>query len=76
MVWLNVLVALLKVAGGLTDYLQQRKIIEGAQAQVALKSLEAALDAIEKSNKARKSAADKFDAGGGVPDPIDPNLRD
>lgn len=76
MTWLNVLLALLKIAGSLTDYLQQRRIIEGAQAELLKKQLEAASEIVTTTNKARADAAARFDAAGGVPDESDPNLRD
>lgn len=76
MVWLNLLIGILGVAGGLLDYLRQRELINGAQAELAKKNLEAALDITQKARAARKIAGDKFDAANGVPDDSDPNLRD
>lgn len=76
MAWLSFLIALLKAVSGLTDYLQQRKLIEATQAEIIKKNMENAVSAIEKAKSARKAAIDKFNAADGVPDESDPNLRD
>lgn len=76
MAWLSVIIALLKAVSGLTDYLQQRDLIEIAQAEIIKKNMENALNAVQKAKAARKAAADKFDAANGVPDESDKNLRD
>lgn len=74
--WLSLLVALLKVAGSLSDYLRQKQLINAAQAEVIKANMETALAIISDANKARADAGAKFDATGGVPDDSDPNLRD
>ena len=76
MAWLSFLIALLKAVSGLTDYLQQRELIEAAQAEIIKKNAENAINAVEKAKSARKAAVDKFRDAGGVPDESDPNLRD
>lgn len=76
MAWLSLLVALLKIAGSLTGYLQSKQLIDAAQADMLSKLLEDSLDIIAKAQSARNAATAKFDANGGVPDANDPNLRD
>lgn len=76
MLWFNVLVGLLTVAGSLLDYLRQRELINGAHATMVRANLTVALELIKEANDARKNAGDKFDADGGMPDASDPNLRD
>lgn len=68
--------AVLSFASAFTGYLQQRQLIDQAQAAVMKTNLEVALDTLTKAQTARDNAAAHFDATGGVPDESDPNLRD
>lgn len=68
--------AILSFASAFTGYLQQRKLIDLAQAAVLKENLEVALETLTKAQAARDAATTRFDATGGVPDESDPNLRD
>lgn len=74
--WISILLAVVKVAGSLTSYLQQKKLIEAGEANIINKNLKDALHVIETANKARDTALADFDRNNGVPDPSDKNLRD
>lgn len=76
MAWLSLLLALLQAVNSLVSYMEKKQVIEGAQADMLKSMMEAALDLTNEINAARKSAADKFAASGGVPDDKDPYLRD
>lgn len=54
MSWLALIGATLALLRSLVEYLRDRKTIDAATAEVLLKSNREALDAIEKSNKARE----------------------
>lgn len=76
MQWLSLIVALLQAISALTSYLKEKKLIEAATADLLKKQLDGASEIIAKAKAARKAAADKSAASGGVLDESDPNLRD
>lgn len=76
MAWLSLIIALLKAVSALSEYAKQKQLIDAATADLLTKQMEAAGELVQKARDARRAAADKFDAAGGVPDPKDPNLRD
>lgn len=67
---------LFRFAGSVVSYLQQRQLVDSAQAAVLAKNLESSLDTLTQAIKAREAAAARFRSSGGVPDDSDPNLRD
>lgn len=76
MQWLSLILALVKAVGALSDYLKQKQLIDAATADLLIKQMEAAGEIVSKAKAARKAAADKHAATGGVLDESDPNLRD
>ena len=76
MAWLSLIVALLKAASSITEYLKQKQIIDAATAEALKKNMETSRELISKAQTARKAATDKFDSTGGLLDDKDPNLRD
>lgn len=67
---------LFKFANAIVGYLQQRQLVDNAQAAVIAKNLENSLAILTKAISARDAAVGKFRSTGGVPDESDPNLRD
>lgn len=65
-----------RFAGAIVGYMQQRQIVDNAQAAIIAKNLESSLATLTEAINARDAAIAKFRASGGVPDESDPNLRD
>ena len=74
--WLALLRTLLSLAGSLIGYRQQKQLLDAGEAKAIKEGLEKQNDIIDKANKARIDARNKFNDSNGVLDESDQNLRD
>jgi hypothetical protein len=53
--WLSIVGAILSLTNSLIGYLRERKLIEGAVAEVLLENAKDSLEVIDRANKAREA---------------------
>ena len=59
--WLSFVNLLLKVSNGIIRYLEQKKIIDGAQAQIISKGLKGTMGMVNEARKTAKAMRDNSD---------------